>query len=108
MLDHFFTWCENEFSMNSVANSWCRRQTQRCDHRNPEKPFPSGQRSKTELQPELHLTGTGGEIRAPYLSRRLTERAGIGCQISGLSELDAIKQIVGLPPKLQIGTLRES
>ncbi len=64
--------------------------------------------SEPQLHTKLNLPCAGGLIGAADLSGGLAEGAGVGGQISGLGELDAIKQIVGLSAKIESDAFGEA
>jgi len=56
--------------------------------------------SEAHLHRKLDLPCACCEVRSFRLGTRLTESAGIGCEVSGLAKLDAIEQVIALRTEL--------
>ena len=64
-------------------------------------------KSETELHSKLNLPGSGCAVRSLLLGCRLTEGARVGGEVSGLTELHAIEQVVALCSELQVDPFGE-
>src|SRR4029077_11702909 len=68
---------------------------------------PNFRLSEPQLHTKLNLPCAGCLIGSADLSGGLSEGAEVGGQISGLGELDAIEQVIGLSPKIESNALGE-
>jgi hypothetical protein len=91
------------------VRSWEARDTGKCARPRyrfqPSEEEDGNAVSESQLHPKLDLPGAGCEVRSLHLRSRLAEGTGIGDEVSGLAELDAIEQVVALRTELKVDAL---